>query len=100
VARVSGKGSGRVSVAGLACYRPGPRSRLFYRARVHRGRKGERRSMSEADYASLVTAAHNQLHSPVILVWDNLNTHQRRDARLHRRTPGLADRGAAARLRS
>jgi putative transposase len=31
--------------------------------------------MSEADYASLVTAAHNQLHSPMILIWDNLNTH-------------------------
>jgi DDE superfamily endonuclease len=31
--------------------------------------------MSEADYASLVTAAHNQLKAPVILVWDNLNTH-------------------------
>jgi putative transposase len=75
VARVPGKGSGRVSVAGLACYRPGARSRLFYRARVHRGRKGERRSMSEADYASLVTAAHHQLHAPMILVWDNLNTH-------------------------
>jgi hypothetical protein len=73
--RVSGKGSGRVSVAGLACYRPSERSRLFYRTRVHRGRKGERRSMSEADYAELVTAAHQQLHAPVILVWDNLNTH-------------------------
>jgi transposase len=43
--------------------------RLFH-VRV---RKGERRSMSEADYAGLVTAAHNQLHAPVILVWDNLN---------------------------
>jgi len=75
VAVVSGKGTGRVSVAGLACYRPGSRPRLFYRARVHRGRKGERRSMSEADYAGLVTAAHNQLHAPVILIWDNLNTH-------------------------
>jgi hypothetical protein len=75
IARVSGKGSGKVSVAGLACYRPGARARLFYRTRVHRGRKGERRSMSEADYAGLVTAAHNQLHSPVILIWDNLNTH-------------------------
>jgi DDE superfamily endonuclease len=75
VVRVSGKGSGKVSVAGLACYRPGARSRFFYRARTHRGRKGERRSMSEADYAHLVTAAHNQLHAPVILVWDNLNTH-------------------------
>jgi DDE superfamily endonuclease len=75
VVAVCGKGSGRLSVAGLACYRPGARSRLFYRVRVHRGRKGERRSMSEADYAALVTAAHNQLAAPVILIWDNLNTH-------------------------
>jgi len=64
-----------VSVAGLACYRPGARSRLFYRLRVHRGRKGERRAMSEAGYAALVTAAHTQLAAPVILIWDNLNTH-------------------------
>jgi hypothetical protein len=71
VVRVSGK----VSVAGLACYKPGARARLFYKVRTHRGRKGERRSMSEADYAHLVTAAHNQLHAPVILIWDNLNTH-------------------------
>jgi putative transposase len=75
VVRVSGKGSGKVSVAGLACYKLGARARLFYRARTHYGRKGERRSMSEADYAHLVTAAHNQLQAPVILIWDNLNTH-------------------------
>jgi putative transposase len=75
VVTVSGKGSGRVSVAGLACYRPGERSRLFYRVRTHRGRKGERRSMSEADYASLITAAHQHLSAPLILIWDNLNTH-------------------------
>ena len=31
--------------------------------------------MSEADYAGLITAAHQQLHAPVILIWDNLNTH-------------------------
>ena len=31
--------------------------------------------MSEADYAQLVTAAHNQLHAPLILCWDDLNTH-------------------------
>ena len=59
----------------MVCLRPGSRGRFFYRIRIHRGRKGERRSMSEADYASLVTAAHNQLKAPVILVWDNLNTH-------------------------
>jgi len=75
VVAVSGKGSGRVSVAGMTCYRPGARSRFFYRIRVHHGRKGERRSMSEADYAALITAAHNQLHAPLILCWDNLNTH-------------------------
>jgi hypothetical protein len=56
---------------------PGARSRLFYRMRVHRGRKGERRSMSEAGYAQLVTAAHTPLAAPVILIWDNLNTHIR-----------------------
>ena len=40
---VSGKGSGRVSVAGLVCLRPGARSHLLYRVRIHRGRRGERR---------------------------------------------------------
>jgi len=75
VVTVCGKGPGRVSVAGLVCLRPGSRGHLFYRVRVHRGRKGERRSMSEADYAGLIAAAHNQLHAPVILIWDNLNTH-------------------------
>ena len=75
VIKVSGKGSGRVSVAGLVCLRPDSRGRLFYRMRMHRGRKGERRSMSEADYAGLIAAAHQQLHAPVILIWDNLNTH-------------------------
>ena len=57
------------------CLKPGSRGRLFYRVRIHRGRKGERRSMSEADYAGLIAAAHQQLHAPVILIWDNLNTH-------------------------
>ncbi len=72
---VSGKGSGRVSVAGLVCYRSGARPHLFYRIRIHRGRKGERKSLSEADYAALFTAAHQQLRAPLIVVWDNLNTH-------------------------
>ncbi len=31
--------------------------------------------MSEADYADLIAAAHNQLQAPVILCWDNVNTH-------------------------
>jgi transposase len=75
VVRVSGKGSGRISMAGLLAYRPGSRPHLYYRLVVHRGRRGERRSLSEADYATLLSAAHQQLHAPLVLVWDNLNTH-------------------------
>lgn len=73
--RVSGKGSGRISMAGLLAYRPEHRGHFYYRLVAHRGRKGERRSLSEADYAALLTAAHHQLHAPIILIWDNLNTH-------------------------
>ena len=72
---VSGKGSGRVSIAGLTCYQPGQRSRLIYRTIVHRGRKNERRSFSERDYIRLIDGAHQQLNGPIVLVWDNLNTH-------------------------
>jgi putative transposase len=93
---VSGKRSGRVSVAGLACLKPQARSH-FYRMRIHRGRKGERRSMSEADYAGLITAGHHQLQAPLIVVWDNLNTHA--SAVMHEFTGGasrLADLHPAA----
>ncbi|WP_432987155.1 transposase [Dactylosporangium sp. CA-233914] len=72
---VSGKGSGRVSIAGLTCYQPGRRSRFIYRTIVHRNRKGERRSFSERDYITLLDAAHQQLAAPIVAVWDNLNTH-------------------------
>jgi len=41
VVTVCGKGSGRVSVAGLVCLRPGARGQLFYRVRIHRGRKSD-----------------------------------------------------------
>ena len=60
VVTVCGKGSGRVSVAGLVCLRPGARGHLFYRVRIHRGRKGERRSMSEADYAGGRLGEHEE----------------------------------------
>jgi putative transposase len=48
---------------------------LIYRTVVHRGRKGERRSFSETDYAALLDAAHQQLGGPIVVCWDNLNTH-------------------------
>jgi hypothetical protein len=75
VVRVSGN-AGRLSVAGMACLKPGRPGRFFYRLRVHRRRKGERRSLSEADYAHLISAAHHALNAPVILIWDGLNTHR------------------------
>jgi DDE superfamily endonuclease len=78
VIRVPGRSSGRVSVAGLACLKPGAPGRLFYRMRTHRDRKNDprgRRSLSEDDYAELVTAAHRALAAPLIVIWDNLNTH-------------------------
>lgn len=72
---MSGKGSGRISIAGLVCVKSGRRSRLIYRTLIHRSRKGERRSFAETDYAALLDAAHQQLGAPIMLVWDNLNTH-------------------------
>ena len=76
VARVCGKGSERVSVAGLVCLKPGQPGHLFTVVGVHRRRKGERRSLSEADYAALFSAAHHALQAPLIVIWDNLNTHR------------------------
>jgi putative transposase len=75
IVKVAGRSSGRVSIAGLIAVKPGARTRLFYRLRVHRGRKTERRSLSERDYIGLIDAAHQQLGAPIILVWDRLNTH-------------------------
>jgi putative transposase len=72
---VSGKGSGRISIAGLVCVRPGHRPRLIYRTVIHRGRKGERRSFAETDYAALLDAAHQQLDGSIVLIWDDLTTH-------------------------
>jgi putative transposase len=75
VVAVTARGSGRVSVAGLIAVRPGHRSRLFFRMRVHHGHKGEPKGLSEADYMNLLRQAHIQLQAPIVLVWDNLNTH-------------------------
>uniref|UniRef100_UPI0016697A7E transposase n=1 Tax=Streptomyces albiflavescens TaxID=1623582 RepID=UPI0016697A7E len=75
VVKVNGRGSGRVSVAGLIAMRPGSRTRLCHRLRRHTGRKGERRSLSERDYIALVDGVHQLVKAPIVLVWDRLNTH-------------------------
>ena len=75
VVRVSGRRSGRVSVAGLIATRPGSRTRLCHRLRLHTGRKNERRSLSEDDYIRLIDGMHHLVKAPMVLVWDRLNTH-------------------------
>ena len=66
--------SPRVSVAALLATKPGHRPRLVHR--THRGRRGGRRKgFTEADYAALLDAAHQQLGGPIVLVLDNLSTH-------------------------
>lgn len=77
VVRVRGRSRRRVSIAALTCYKPGERSRLIYRLRPDdsQGRAKGRKSFAWTDYRDLIVAAHNQLDGPIVLVWDNLNTH-------------------------
>ena len=73
---VTGGSNKRVSLAALIAVRPGHRPRLIYR--VHHGRRSrddQRKGFTEADYARLLDGAHQQLGGPLVLVWDNLNTH-------------------------
>jgi transposase len=72
---VRGAGGGRVSIAGVVCYRPGDRPRLFYQLRVCRRRKGEPRGFTWQDYRDLIIATHRQLGAPLVWCWDNLNIH-------------------------
>ncbi len=72
---VRGGGTGKVSIAGVACFRPGHRPHLFYKLRVYRRRKGERKAFTWSDYRDLIIAAHRELAAPVAWVWDNLNIH-------------------------
>jgi putative transposase len=80
VVTVTGGHNSRISLAALIALKAGQRPRLVYR--VHRGRRGDRRKgFAEADYARLLDAAHQQLRGPLVLVWDNLNTHVSRAMR-------------------
>ncbi|MCC4322688.1 transposase, partial [Streptomyces malaysiensis] len=58
------------------------RPRLIYRTHLDRGpAKGRRKGFTETDYVRLLDAAHQQLGGPIVLVWDNLNTHVSRTMR-------------------
>ena len=76
VVRVRGRSRRRISIAALCCYRPGERSRLIYRPRFHLLLKGARKSFAWQDYRDLLVRAHLQLGAPIVVVWDNLNTHR------------------------
>lgn len=45
-----------------------------YRHRKHPG--SGRKSFAWSDYRDLVVRAHLQLGAPIVLIWDNLNTHR------------------------
>ena len=75
VVRVRGAGGGRVSIAGVVCYRPGDRPRLFYQLLVCRRRKGEPKGFAWQDYRDLIIVTHRQLAAPLVWCWDNLNIH-------------------------
>ncbi|WP_369392844.1 transposase [Streptomyces sp. CG1] len=76
VVRVTAQGTKRVSMAALICTKADHRPRLIYRIHLDRGSaKSRRKGFTETDYARLLDAAHQQLGGPIVLVWDNLNTH-------------------------
>src|SRR4249919_1720720 len=70
VVKVRGAGGGRVSIAGVACYRPGDRPHLSCQLRIYRRRKGEPKGFTWADYRDLIISAHRQLSAPLVWVWD------------------------------
>ncbi|MEU3065217.1 transposase [Streptomyces subrutilus] len=78
VVRVRGRGSERVPMAGMACYKPGRRSRLIYAIREYRGRKDEPKGFGWRDFRDfrdLIVRARIQLGGPIVLVWDNVRLH-------------------------
>ncbi|GAP47672.1 mobile element protein [Streptomyces azureus] len=75
VVRVRGRGSGRVSMAGMTCYKAGERSRLFYSVREYTGRKDQPKGCGWRDFRDLLIRARFQLGGPIVLVWDNVRLH-------------------------
>ena len=78
---VTGGSNTRISLAALIATRPGCQPRLIYRTHLGGRLDGQRKGFTETDYARLLDAAHQQLTGPIVLVWDNLNTHTSRAMR-------------------
>ena len=76
VVTVTGGHDTRVSLAALIAIKPGRRPRLIHRVHKSRRRgKDKRKGFAETGYARLLDAAHQQLAGPLVVVWDNSNTH-------------------------
>lgn len=76
VIRGRGRSQRRFSIAALACYKHGERSRLIFRPKRHMEHVlGSRRSFTWTGYRDLLAAAHQQLGAPIVLVSGNLNVH-------------------------
>jgi hypothetical protein len=76
VVTVTGGSNKRVSLAALIAIKPGHQPRLIYRVHKSRRRsKDKRKGFTETGYARLLDAAHQQLAGPLVVVWDNSNTH-------------------------
>ncbi|MFF2132106.1 transposase [Streptomyces olivochromogenes] len=71
-----GRDGGRITLAALACYKTGERSRLIYRPRVQGHLRGDHRGFTWQDYRDLIVRAHLQLGGPIVVIWDNLNVHR------------------------
>ena len=76
VVTVTGGSNKRVSLAALIAIKPGQAPRLIYRVHKGRRRRGDqRKGFTETGYARFFDAAHQQLSGPLVVVWDNSNTH-------------------------
>lgn len=75
VVYVRGRGSGRVSMPRMTCYKPGERSRLIYVIREYRGREDEPKGFGWKDHRDLVLCARTQLGGAIVLVRDNFRMH-------------------------
>ena len=74
VVQVTGGSNKRVSLAALIAAKPGCRPRLIYHTRTDRSqgrgrqRNDQRKGLTEADYARLLDAAHQQLGGALVVV--------------------------------
>ncbi|GAA0467092.1 putative transposase [Actinoplanes capillaceus] len=76
IVTVAGRGGRKLSLAGIVAYRADHRPRIIYRTMLHRGRKGEPKGFREDHFADLLDDAHQQLHGPIVLLWDGLPAHK------------------------